>query len=89
MVHINLKPYLEELQVRQAGKSAEQRRSVPTLSEISKDAQIHYTTLSRMANYHTKRLDFKTAEKIIRAVRGRGFDMQMSDLITFREKAVN
>lgn len=85
MVHIRLKEYLKELEKGESLKEGV-RLQVPTVADISRDSGIHYVTLNRIANQRAKRLDFKTAEKIIRSVRKRGFNMQMSDLITFREK---
>jgi len=87
MVYIRLKEYLKELEKVESLKEGI-RLQVPTIADISRDANIHYTTMNRIANQRARRLDFNTAEKIIRSVRRRGFDMQMSDLITFREKQV-
>jgi hypothetical protein len=84
MIYIRLKEYLGELQKEGESKSGI-KLNPPTLADISRDTKIHYTTLSRMANHHAQRFDFKTADKIIKSVRGRGFDMQISDLVSYRD----
>ena len=76
MVRIKLKSYLQKL-------IDEGHDNVPTIADISKDTGLYYTGLNRMVNHHTTQLRFDTATKIIDAVRKRGFDMQISDLIDY------
>lgn len=84
MIKIRLKEYLEELEEVERLKDGV-RLQVPTIADISKDVDVHYTTLNRIANQRSKRLDLNTADKIIKSVRRRGFDMQISDFMDFQD----
>lgn len=85
MIISTLKQYLAEIEAYERQKPQEAQRKVPNLTDISKATDIHYTTISRIANNRAKRLDYKTAVRIISYVRSLGFDMQLNDLIDFRE----
>ena len=79
-----LKQYLAELEAIERSKPIEKQKKIPNLSEISRETGIHYTTISKLANNRAKRLDFKTAVRIIEYVRSLGHDMKLHDLIALR-----
>lgn len=93
MVKIVLKDYLEILNAEEVIKAAkgEPRKKVPTLGELAKASGLHRGSLYRIAHKPAGALHFKTANAIIDAMRDvYGFDMQISDLITYvpkKEKA--
>lgn len=84
MIISTLKQYLAEIEAIERRKPEDKQRKIPNLTDISKATDIHYTTISRLANNRSKRLDFKTAEKIINYIRSLGFDMQLHNLIAFK-----
>ncbi len=84
MIISTLKQYLAEIEATERQKPEHKQRKVPNLTDISKATDIHYTTISRLANNRSKRLDYKTAGKIINYIRLLGFNMQLCHLIEFR-----
>ena len=81
VVVCTLKQYLEKIDAIEKQKPIIKRRHVPTIKDISAELGMYYTTISRIANNKVRRLDYRTAAKIIKVLRNRGFDMQISDLI--------
>ena len=75
MVYITLNSYLKS--EREKGADA------PSVSALARDIGMHQVTLSRLANNQVKQLNLSTANKIIMAMRKRGFNMQICDLIRF------
>ena len=84
MIYISLKEYLGRLDAQEQRKPGEQRRHVPTLTALAADINMHPVSLNRLANGHVKQLPLDTADAIIQAMRRRGFDMQVTDLIGFQ-----
>ena len=85
MIVSKLKLFLIGLEVKEAAKPESERCKVPNLSDISKGTGINYPSISKLANNRAKRLDFRSADKIIRYVRSRGFHMSVCDLIEFED----
>ena len=86
MVKIVLKEYLERLNAIEVMKPrGEPRKQVPTISELAKKSGLHRGSLYRIAHQPAGALHFKTANKIIKAMRAFGFDMQIQDLVTYEE----
>lgn len=75
MVYITLNSYLTS--------EKEKGADVPSVSALARDIGMHQVSLSRLANNQVKQLNLSTANKIITAMRKRGFNMQMHDLIKF------
>jgi DNA-binding Xre family transcriptional regulator len=84
-VLVNLKSYLTDLERDENIKSQEQRREIPTLAELADIVGMHRISFYRIANNQVKKLDLKTADKIISEMRRRGFSMQISDLLVYRD----
>ncbi|MGB0387111.1 MAG: hypothetical protein ACPGWR_20025 [Ardenticatenaceae bacterium] len=55
------------------------------MADIARDTGVSYRAITRMANNETFRFDCKMAYKVIQAVRARGYEMQLSDLIAIKE----
>ncbi len=86
MVKIVLKDYLEKLNAIEVMKpKGEAKKQVPTISELAKKTGLHRGSLYRIAHQPASALHFKTANSIIKAMREFGFDMQISDLVTYEE----
>lgn len=77
MVYITLNSYLQS--------EREKGAKTPSVSALARDIGMHQVTLSRLANNQVKQLNLNTANKIIMAMRKRGFKMELSDLIKFKQ----
>lgn len=82
-MHIVLKNYLERLEQSERVRPAGERRRVPTMDELAREAGIHYVTLNKIANNNISQLSLETGGKIISAVRRFGFEMTASDFVTY------
>jgi len=82
--YCTLKRYLEEIAAIEAQKPILERRHVPTLKDISRETNMHYTTISRIANNKVRKLDYGTAAKIVTVLRNRGFIMKVSDILDYK-----
>lgn len=83
-LYVTLKSYLQRLQEIEDSKPEMQRRSVPTMEEIARDAGITTVAISNIATNKIKQLSLQTAGKIIIAVRLHGFPMDVADLLALR-----
>ena len=83
-MYVVLKSFLERLEELERSKPAEQRRDVPSISELASELGIHRVTLSNIANGNTQDLNLRTGGRIITALRRRGFAVDVSDLIAYR-----
>lgn len=82
MVRICLREYLNKLAAIENQKK-ENKREVPSMDKLAFAANLHRGSLNRIARNHGSALRFDTANAIIGAMRNMGFDMQISDLITY------
>jgi DNA-binding Xre family transcriptional regulator len=85
---ITLKEYLDKLQGFERRKPEEQRQHVPTMEELAGAVGIHPVTLSNIANNKIKHLNLDTGARIVRAMRDFGFPMRTTDLVEYREAAM-
>lgn len=84
-MYIQLKTHLESLKAKENSKPKENRRPVPTMEEIANDIGMTTVALSNIATNKINQLNLKTGGKIIAAIRARGFPMEVSDLMAYRE----
>lgn len=87
MIYIKLKAYLVTLASQENRKPKEKRRPVPSIPQLANDVGIPRVTMSRIAHGHIKRLSLDKGDRIIEAMRARGFDMKMTDLIDYKPNA--
>lgn len=81
-----LKEYLERLHAIEVMKAkGEPRKHVPNLTELAELSGLHKVTVNRIANNHSKALKFESAKSIIKAMRGLGFNMTVSDFLEYEE----
>lgn len=85
-VLIRLTEYLDELKEQEAAKEGI-RLQVPTLTDLSADVGVHYVTMNRIAKNRVIKLDITTVDKVIKTMRSRGFDMDLTDFMIFEEDA--
>src|SRR5689334_23363675 len=83
-MYITLKTYLERLETFERSRPKDQRRHIPSLRELAKDVGIHEVTLNNIANNNIRQLNLDTGAQIITAMRRRGFDIDVSDLLAYR-----
>jgi hypothetical protein len=84
-MYIVLKEYLARLSTIESRLPAEEQRQVPTYSELADIAGIHRVTFSHLVNNKTDSLNLNVASKIITEMRRRGFPMQETDLLIYRD----
>jgi hypothetical protein len=87
MLYINLNTYLSQLKAIENSKPAgAKRREVPTITELAEAIELHQTSLSRIANNRISHFNLEVGNKIINELRRRGFEMQVTDLLVYREE---
>lgn len=77
--------YLERLRAIEVLKDGGNPGMVPNYTELAEEAGLVYQTVSRLVNNHHSRLDLETMGKVIKALRKRGFDTKVSDLLIYEE----
>lgn len=83
IMYVKLGPYLQELAIQEQSKPENMRRPVPTLEHIAKSVGVSATSLYNLSGGKTRSLKFDLGSAIIDEVRRWGFEMQMTDLITY------
>ncbi len=83
MLQAVLKEFLVKIEREERRLPIEKRRRAPTMSDISRESGISFQVINRLANGHAKHLNLSTGNKIIKAVRRRGFAMGIQDLFRF------
>jgi DNA-binding Xre family transcriptional regulator len=83
-MYVTLKTYLERLETFERSKPKDQRSHIPSLRELAKDVGIHEVTMNNIANNNIRQLNLDTGAQIITALRRRGFNFDVSDLLAYR-----
>jgi len=83
-MYITLKSYLGHIEALERSKPPGTRRTIPTIGELADELGIHRVTLSNIVNGNIQQLDLKTGGRIITAMRRRGFEMDVTDMIAYR-----
>ena len=89
MIILTLKEYLAQLEREELSRPENERRHVPNFSELGKMAGLTFKTISKLANNHSKSLNFTTGERIITALHQAGFSTELSDIITYQKEHRN
>jgi hypothetical protein len=76
MIKVTLKEYLAKLQ-RKYGKG------VPTLHDIAEAVGTTYVSMSRISNNHIKLLNVTTLSNIIKYLRERGYQAELTDILIY------
>lgn len=84
-VAITFRSYLMRLKEIERVKPADQQRKVPSVSELARLAGLKHNTGSRLMNGHVQTVSLDKLSKIICAMRELGFEMQLTDFLTFTE----
>lgn len=83
-VLIVLEEYLDTLKKQEAIKIGP-RLQIPTLTDLSMDASVHYATMNRVAKNKVVKLDLQLVDTVIKAMRQRGFDMELTDFMIWKD----
>lgn len=82
---VKLKHYLETLEHYEKFRPEGERREVPTLTALADELPITRSQLQRIVGGEARGIQFDVADSIIKALRRRGFPMDVSDLLEFHE----
>lgn len=80
MVYISLGSYLKKLK--------DEGKEPPSITALAEDIGLHKGSLNRIANNHVKQLRIETADLVIKAMRARGFNTGVADIIKFKTDAI-
>ncbi len=80
---IKLRSYLASLEEAERAKPESIRRDVPSLAGLADDVGISRQQLHRIASSNIESLRLAVAGDIIKAMRRRGFPMEVNDLLGF------
>lgn len=84
-MYITLRSYMDRLTAIENSKPKDQRRPVPTMKDLAAEVGIHPVTMSAIGASSIRQLNLETGGRIISAMRRRGFPMQVTDLLDYRE----
>lgn len=87
VMFIRLQAYLAELEAQEANKPPGAQRPIPTVADLARDIGMSHQGLSNIIKNDVKQLSLETGAKIIAAMRARGFQMEVSDLIAYSTRS--
>lgn len=82
---IKLRSYLANLEDAEQAAPAAARREVPTITALARAANVSRVQLQRVAGNDVKSVKLEIIGNVIRALRDRGFDTDISDLLEYRD----
>ena len=82
---VTLKSYLARLDEAESARPIEARRTVPTMDELAEAVSVHRVTLGNIANNKGELLNLRLMARVIAALRARGFDADVSDVLAYEE----
>jgi DNA-binding XRE family transcriptional regulator len=83
-VYVTLHSYLNRLREYEQSKPKERRRRVPSIAQLATDIGMSRQAVHNIAKGEIEQLNLTTAGKIIAAMRRRGFEMDVGDLLAYR-----
>lgn len=82
-MYVTFAAYLNQLKANELQKPPEQRKEVPTLTELAQAAGRHEINFSNMVNGKTKALNLEVAQLALDELWRRGFEPQITDIIRY------
>lgn len=82
---ITLNSYLARLKDEERFKPKEERRKVPTISDLAEVAKVSRVQMQRIVGGDVQSLKLVQGSRIIRFMRKAGFSMDVSDLLEYRD----
>lgn len=84
---VKLKAYLAQIEYDESFKPKDQRREIPTIIKLSEEVGVTRSQVHRILAGNVQALKLDLADRIIAAMRKRGFPMDVGDLLEYREAA--
>ncbi|MCB0163778.1 MAG: helix-turn-helix domain-containing protein [Anaerolineae bacterium] len=82
---VTFKQYLNKLEAEESVLPKEQRRDIPSITSLADEVGISRVQLQRLVSNETEGIKFELGGNIIKAMRKRGFEMNVSDLLEYYE----
>ncbi|MCB0194146.1 MAG: helix-turn-helix domain-containing protein [Anaerolineae bacterium] len=82
---VTLKQYLSKLEAEESVRPEDQRRDIPSITTLAKEVGISRVQLQRLVSNETEGIKFELGGNIIKSMRQRGFDMNITDLLEYYE----
>lgn len=82
---VKLKSYLATLDDLERFKPAANRKPIPTVTELAKEVGVSRAQMQRVVSGHIDSLKLKVGGGIIKALRERGFETDVSDILEYRD----
>ncbi len=80
-IRVILREYLLRLQVAEFDKPLDERRPIPTLTDIAREAGVTRAAMSYLANGKGKLVNLDNISRSIEFLRIKGFDTELADLL--------
>lgn len=80
-----LNEYLSRLKALESAQSPDKRREIPTITALAEEIGVSRVQLQRLASNGTEGIQFDVGGKIIKAMRERGFQMDITDLLEYHD----
>lgn len=82
---ITLKEYLSRLEATESIQPPDKRREIPTITALADEIGVSRVQLQRLVSNNTEGIKFDIGGKIIKAMRQRGFSMDVTDLLEYHD----
>lgn len=82
---VKLKSYLAKLEDEERFKSVGERRVVPTITDLAKEAGVSRVQMQRVVSGDIQSLKLTVGGSIIKILRQRGFDADVNDILEYRD----
>ncbi len=86
-LEVTLYKYYARLVANEYEKPPHERRAIPTYVELSKEIGVSKMTMSRLFSDSSsvKRLNLDIVDRLMKAMKRRGFEMDVNDVIVYVE----
>ena len=81
VIAVTLKEHLNDLRSAEGHKPPNQRREIPSISELANDAGVNRATLYNIAGNYVQSVNLKVLAAVMLALRERGFPTEVKDLL--------
>lgn len=83
LIAITFNSYLNKLRSIESAKPEGERKEIPTVRQIALSTGLSTSTANRLMNAHTTSLSLPKVALILDDMRGRGFNTQITDFLTY------
>lgn len=82
-ITVTLKSFLDRLTENEASKPIAERVKVPNVTQLAQIIGVYQSTLSRIANGETRKIDLDLLDKIMTEIQSLGLPVEIGDLISY------